>query len=68
MLQTGLDLIDCQVVSQHLMSIGAETMPRREFTAELQRLCEPATPFAGWPQGPVPVADVLLNWRNAALH
>ena len=68
MLQQGLELIDCQVVSQHLLSIGAETIPRREFSAALQALCEPATPARSWPAAPVAVAAALKNWQTAALQ
>jgi leucyl/phenylalanyl-tRNA--protein transferase len=32
-------LIDCQVSSPHLLSLGAEEIPRREFSALLKQLC-----------------------------
>lgn len=32
-------LLDCQVVSPHLLSMGAETLPRHEFLALLRRHC-----------------------------
>lgn len=36
-------LIDCQMETDHLMSLGAERMPRRQFVAEVARLTsEPA--------------------------
>ena len=41
MLDKGLEIIDCQIVSQHLMSLGAEVIPRSEFTAVLQQACDP---------------------------
>jgi leucyl/phenylalanyl-tRNA--protein transferase len=34
-------LIDCQVPSAHLESLGAETMPRREFLESLAEYCSP---------------------------
>ena len=68
MLAHDLELIDCQVVSPHLMTVGAETLPRREFSALLDRLCNPATRFTDWPTAPLPVADALRDWRAAALH
>ena len=52
-------ILDCQVRSRHLLSLGATTMPRAEFVARLAELCDPATAFEGWPPGPVPVADLL---------
>ena len=39
-------LIDCQLETEHLMSLGAEPMPRRQFVAEVARLVkEPAPPW-----------------------
>ena len=37
----GFTLIDCQVYTQHLASLGAATIPRKEFTAILDRECWP---------------------------
>jgi leucyl/phenylalanyl-tRNA--protein transferase len=36
----GYPLIDCQVHSSHLRSLGAEDIPRREFIAQLDQWCE----------------------------
>ena len=33
----GVELIDCQVASNHLFSLGARLMPRAEFVARLER-------------------------------
>lgn len=33
----GFHLIDCQIATPHLMSLGAQLMPRREFVALLDR-------------------------------
>lgn len=51
----GIELIDCQLPSGHLTSLGATSLPRKEFLALLARLTEPAgTPgsysenFANW--------------------
>jgi len=33
----GYELIDCQVRTEHLVSLGAETIPRAEFTRLLER-------------------------------
>ena len=38
----GFTLIDCQVYTQHLASLGAATIPRKEFTAILDRECWPS--------------------------
>ena len=56
-----LGLIDCQVVSQHLMTLGAAVVPRREFTEILDRACDPPTRYAGWPQGPLAMTDMLRD-------
>ena len=37
----GFTLIDCQVYTQHLASLGAATITRKEFTAILDRECWP---------------------------
>ena len=59
MLDEGLEIIDCQVVSQHLISLGATVIPRSEFTAILRRACDPPTRHEHWPSGPLAVADTL---------
>ena len=35
----GFQLVDCQVESPHVMSLGAITIPRAQFRTELDRLC-----------------------------
>ncbi len=48
-LQTwGYGLIDCQVASAHLSSLGAETIPRRDFIAILNRYCDVPSPWKAW--------------------
>lgn len=37
-------MIDCQLETEHLMSLGAEPMPRRQFVAEVERLVRLGTP------------------------
>lgn len=36
--QNGLQLIDCQVYTEHLESLGAEMIPRREFVELVRKL------------------------------
>jgi Leu/Phe-tRNA-protein transferase len=45
----GYQLIDCQLPSEHLASLGATLVPRAQFCARVHDLCErpgPATPIA----------------------
>ena len=55
----GFALVDCQVVSGHLMTLGATTIPRAEFAAILEASCEPQTRFTAWPEGTVSVREFL---------
>lgn len=56
--QWGFAVIDCQVQSQHLESLGARTIPREDFTALLDQHCEqPGRP--GLWQNERPVSDAL---------
>jgi leucyl/phenylalanyl-tRNA--protein transferase len=55
----GLELIDCQVVSEHLLTLGARIIPRSEFAAILKRACNPRDRHEIWPESPVAVADLL---------
>ena len=59
MLSNNLTLLDCQVVSPHLLTLGATTMPRNEFSAFLATACQPPQPHLAWPAGPVPVSDFI---------
>lgn len=59
MLEAGLELIDCQVISPHLQTLGATVMPRAEFTALLESACNPPTRYTGWPRSPIPLATAL---------
>ncbi len=43
----GYRLIDCQVYSKHLLSLGAELIPRSEFSRLLRELV-PQAPCAAW--------------------
>ena len=55
------DLLDCQVVSAHLQSLGARTIPRAEFRSRLDQGCDPVDPFRDWPAGPVRSSQLLLE-------
>lgn len=53
-----LGILDCQVQSSHLLSLGAITIPRAEFVERINALCDPPEPFAGWPMTPLQVAEL----------
>ena len=55
------ELIDCQVVSQHLMTLGASVIPRPDFTQILDWACDPPTRHTSWPQGPLTMPEILRN-------
>lgn len=44
----GYALIDCQVYSDHLTTLGAEEIPRPEFCSLLQKLCNTAPSTDSW--------------------
>jgi len=54
-----LGLIDCQVASAHLLSLGAITIPRTRFVARLLELCDPPDAFENWPKTPIKVQELL---------
>lgn len=52
--------IDCQVVSAHLITLGAITVPRADFAAELESACRLLKPFPAWTSEPVAVRDLVV--------
>lgn len=44
----GYRLIDCQVRSEHLMTLGAEEIPRQKFLGMLQQLCPLEPHSSAW--------------------
>jgi len=44
----GFELIDCQVHSPHLASLGARTLPRLEFLRLVERLCSDSVQCRPW--------------------
>jgi leucyl/phenylalanyl-tRNA--protein transferase len=55
MLHHDLTLLDCQVVSPHLLTLGATTMPRHDFVEYLADACQSRARHADWPTKPTPV-------------
>ncbi len=44
----GYALIDCQVASSHLFTLGAEEIPRQRFLGLLDRFCDLPAPRSPW--------------------
>jgi len=53
-----LGLLDCQLVSSHLLSLGAAVIPRKEFVGRLEELCHPEIRFENWPIAPISVPEL----------
>ena len=64
----GFALIDCQVMSHHLTTLGATLMPRDQFAAILDTACEPPGQFTAWPEKPVAASEIESLGGNAALQ
>jgi leucyl/phenylalanyl-tRNA--protein transferase len=47
----GIELIDCQVYTEHLASLGAEELPRAEFLGALERALRKPTRKGRWRLG-----------------
>lgn len=47
----GFPIIDCQMVTDHLLSLGAESMSRKVFVAEAAQLCQ--------------IAGIAGNWQHS---
>jgi len=61
LLSNDICLLDCQVVSSHLTSLGARVVPRREFISCLEAACELPNPFNNWPDTPTQCRDLLSD-------
>lgn len=49
--EQGIGLIDCQVPSDHLFSLGARTVPRAEFLKRLEEALRQPTRRGSWAEG-----------------
>lgn len=52
-------LLDCQVESPHLVSLGAELVPRRQFAGILDEACEPPSRFDAWPETSLDIRKLM---------
>ena len=53
--RSGFGLIDCQIASPHLRSLGSREIPRDEFLQILERLCAMPPQSASWPLATEPL-------------
>lgn len=60
MLAQDLELLDCQVASPHLFTLGAKMIPRVEFAALLATACDPPVRQEHWPRAATPVSELLI--------
>jgi leucyl/phenylalanyl-tRNA--protein transferase len=56
--RNGVEMIDCQVISGHLMRLGATAVSRTQFAAALQSSCKSPLRFTNWPESPLPVRNL----------
>jgi leucyl/phenylalanyl-tRNA---protein transferase len=61
LLRHDFDVLDCQLVSPHLLSLGAAPMPRREFAPLVRRACETRGRFTAWPREPLPARELIAD-------
>jgi leucyl/phenylalanyl-tRNA---protein transferase len=44
----GFELLDCQIPSAHLASLGVRAIPRRKFVELLQQWVDEPSPVGAW--------------------
>lgn len=59
--RNDFELLDCQLVSPHLLSLGASPMPRREFGRLVRRACAGRARFTAWPRAAVAARELLAD-------
>ncbi len=63
----GFALLDCQVVSAHLMRMGAEAMPRREFLGLLGRHCRRERLLGDLPEQAFQAAELVNSAESRSI-
>lgn len=58
LLAHDFSLLDCQVVSPHLLTLGARPMSREEFRRMLGTACKPRQRFSDWPAARLAAASL----------
>jgi leucyl/phenylalanyl-tRNA--protein transferase len=68
LLKNNFALLDCQVESPHLMTLGATLMPRRQFAATLEIACRQDSQFTDWPEASRDITEFLPAMAAGALQ
>ena len=61
-------VIDCQVMSRHLTTLGAVPLPRARFAGILAASCDPAERFGDWPCEPLRASVIETIGADTALQ
>ena len=56
--ENDFELLDCQVLSQHLLTLGARLIERTEFVHLLDQNCAGGEQFANWPKKAMRIGDL----------
>ncbi|MEM8817121.1 MAG: leucyl/phenylalanyl-tRNA--protein transferase [Pseudomonadota bacterium] len=59
-------LIDCQVASAHLLTLGATLLSRRRYTAAVTENTLEREPFTSWPEGRHPARELAAGTAHQA--
>jgi leucyl/phenylalanyl-tRNA--protein transferase len=66
--ENNVKMLDCQVESPHLLSLGARLISRPQFATTLQSACGGDVPLCTWPSKPMIFADILAGKPSSALQ
>ena len=58
LVKNDFELLDCQVLSPHLLTLGARLITRAEFSEILRGFCATDEHFANWPEKVVKIAEL----------
>lgn len=63
--QESFPLIDCQISSPHLASLGARSIERAQFVRLLEEACQPPERADFWPKRRVPATELIDRSADA---
>jgi len=66
--ENNVKMLDCQVESPHLLSLGATLISRQQFAATLQNACKDYVPVSTWPAEALKFADILAGNPSSTLQ